>query len=524
MSFCLQEDPSIDRMLVIGAGIAGLTTALDGAAQGARVTLLERAPHPGGKMSSVEVGGRQIDCGPTVLTMAPVFMQIFKDAGLDIADFVTLRRADTLARHFWSGGATLDLHADMQASVDAIGRFAGPADARGFVAFSKQARKALEFLRPTFLEAERPATPLHLLRRAGLLRLPGFLALDPYRSLAAMAREHFADPHLRQLFGRYTTYCGSSPYRAPATLALIAEVERDGVWQVDGGMAAFAQAMLSACRHIGVEVRLDCEVARIETQGSRATGVRLSSGERIAADRIIHAGDRAALVAGLFGPDVARGRRLRAQERSLSAFTVAAVAHAQGADLAHHNVFFSDDARAEFASLHDGAMPSDPTVYLCAQDRPCGPDPADERVFLVLNAPANGDEHVFSEEERERCMTRALNRLDRCGLRLTLHYPPSISTPSDFERRFPATGGALYGRVSHGWMASFLRPGARTAIRGLYCAGGSVHPGAGVPMAALSGRIAARASLRDRSSTWSFRRAATHGGTSTRSAQTAGIR
>lgn len=511
-------------MLVIGAGVAGLTAALDGAAQGARVTLLEKAPAPGGKMSAVEVGGRQIDCGPTVLTMAPIFRQIFEDAGLDLADFVTLHRTDTLARHFWSGGATLDLHADLQASIDAIGRFAGPSEARGFAAFSRQARKTLEFLRPTFLEAERPATPFHLLWRAGFRGLPGFLAIDPYRSLAAMAREHFADPRLRQLFGRYTTYCGSSPYRAPATLALIAEVERDGVWQVEGGMAAFARAMLSACRQLGVEVRLKCEVARIKTQGGKATGVRLVSGECIGANRIIHAGDRAALVAGLFGPDVARGRRLRPRERSLSAFTVAAVAGADGVDLAHHNVFFSDDAKAEFASLARGEMPGDPTIYLCAQDRPCSVAPPDERVFLVLNAPANGDVHVFSEEERERCMTRALYRLERCGLRLNLRYPPSISTPSDFERRFPATGGALYGRVSHGWMASFLRPGARTAIRGLYCAGGSVHPGAGVPMAALSGRIAARASLPDRSSTWSFPKAAMRGGTSTHSAPIADIR
>lgn len=524
MSSCRQEDRPIDHMLVIGAGIAGLTAAIDGAAQGARVTLLEKDDNPGGKMSAVAIGGRQIDSGPTVLTMAPVFARLFEDAGLNLAEFVTLRRADLLARHFWSGDASLDLHADLQESADAIGRFAGPRDARGFLAFSQQARKTLEFLRPTFLETERPVTPFHLLWRAGLRGLPGFLALDPYRSLAKMARDHFADPRLRQLFGRYTTYCGSSPYRAPATLALIAEVERDGVWQVDGGMAAFAQALLTACRQLGVDVRLGCEVAQIETNGGRATGVSLASGERIGADRIIHAGDRAGLVAGLFGPAVARGRRLRKNERSLSACTVAAVADADGVQLAHHNVLFSDDAAAEFASLESGAMPADPTVYLCAQDRPTPPGATGERVFLVLNAPADGDEHVYSQEERDRCMTRALSRLDRCGLQLTPRFPPSISTPSDFERRFPATGGALYGRVSHGWMASFLRPGARTAIRGLYCAGGSVHPGAGVPMAALSGRIAARASLQDRSSTSSFPKAAMLGGTSTPSARTAAIR
>jgi 1-hydroxycarotenoid 3,4-desaturase len=208
-------------------------------------------------------------------------------------------------------------------------------------------------------------------------------------------------------------------------------------------------------------------------------------------------------------------------ERSLSAVTWAGTASAEGFPLSYHNVFFSGDYAAEFRRLFDERrLPDEPTVYLCAQDRDdlAAAEPGgEERIFLLVNAPANGDSHDYGHEEIAACETRMLDRLENCGLRLTLNREATLlRTPRDFADRFPGSGGAIYGQATHGMMAPFRRPGARSRIPGLYLAGGGVHPGAGVPMVALSGAQAASSLVRDRVLTRRWWPTATAGGTSMR--------
>ena len=515
------------RVIVVGAGVGGLVTALELAASGVEVLLLERAAEPGGKMRELTVGGVAMDAGPTVFTMRWVFEALFDAVGARLADHLQLAPVSVLARHAWSEHERLDLFADVARSADAIGAFAGPQASRGYLAFCERARGIYQTLEQPFLRGSRP-NPLSLAHRAGLRGLPGLMRISPFATLWSELGRHFADPRLRQLFGRYATYCGASPYLAPATLMLVAHVEQDGVWLVDGGMHRVAQALAALARERGATLRFNAPVSQVLTHNGRVCGVRLADGEELSAEAVVFNGDVAALGAGLLG-DTARSAAVpvASTQRSLSALTWNLLAPTRGFPLSRHTVFFSNDYAAEFNHIGAARLPSSPTVYVCAQDRRDDDArvSAAERLLLIVNAPAQGDAHPFTPEELARCESQTFQQMARCGLQVDRHSAPmQMTTPQAFEQLFPGTGGALYGRASHGWMASFSRPGSRSRLPGLYLAGGSVHPGPGVPMAALSGRLAAASVIADRASartssrpsTPPSRPVATPGGTSTR--------
>ncbi len=516
-----------ERVVVIGAGIGGLVSAALLAARGCDVTVVERAASVGGKARRLGVDGAAIDAGPTVFTLREVFEEVFRACGGSLSDFVSVRPAQVIARHAWDAHKRLDLFADPLRSEDAIGTFAGAKAAQGYRNFRKEARRIYNILDESLLRQGKVSWPLPLMRRIGLFRFGDLAAIRPYESLWKVLGEHFDDPRLRQLFGRYATYCGSSPFSAPATLMLIAHVEARGVWLIDGGMSALAEALKTLAERSGARFRLGEEVARIETGRHGASGVILQNGERIAADAVLCNADPAALASGMLGKEAARavGRAPRTR-RSLSALVWLAHSRTDGFPLSRHNVFFSPDYRAEFGAIARGDQIADPSVYVCAQDRDAAGSDARtpdgrERLQVIVNAPANGDRHTFTHEELERCTTAMRRSLARCGLQLEPQFPHRLVTPADFAALFPSTGGALYGRASHGWAASFLRQGATTRIPGLYCVGGSTHPGAGVPMAALSGQIGARAAMARLASMRRSHRAATAGGMSMRSVETA---
>ncbi len=490
--------------------MGGLAAALSLAVQGEEVLVIEAQGAPGGKMRRLTAAGRDIDGGPTVFTMRWVLDQVFDEAGAALAEHVTLEPLSTLARHAWSARERLDLHADLKASADAIGAFAGAGEARRFLDFSAEAKRIYQTLERPFLCAQRP-NPVTLAMANGLPGMAAMARINPFETMWKGLGRHFRDPRLRQLFGRYATYCGSSPFLAPATLMLVAHVEQAGVWTVKGGMHELALALEALARRRGVTFRYGEAATEVATEGGRVIAVSTAT-ERFDCSAVIVNADSNAVAEGLLGNAVKRAvAPVTPQQRSLSAITWAAVLEATGFPLARHNVFFSRDYAAEFRTLTTG-YPDEPTVYLCAQDRE-GHASGPERLLLLVNSPANGDRAPQPHQRVELAM-RA--KLAQCGLHLDWNPDNIIMTdPARFGSLFPATGGALYGRASHGWMASFQRPAAHTAITGLYLAGGSVHPGPGVPMAMLSGRLAAQSLMASRASTRRFQSAATVGGIST---------
>ena len=509
-------DRSGENVVVIGAGMGGLAAAIRLAAAGQTVTLIETASAPGGKMRTVASDAGLVDAGPTVLTLRGVFDDLFALCGERLDDHLTLLPQPLLARHWWPDGARLDLFSDPQASAAAIETFAGAREAAGFIRFHAATAALYDAFEDPVMRAPRPDKGAIV--RAAMASPRLWPALMPGVNLDRFVGFYFQDPRLRQLFGRYATYVGGRPSHAPAVLALIWQAEARGVWAVQGGMHKLAVALAALAERQGVTMHYGTSATEILQQGGQVSGVQLADGQladgqladgqlgggrTLACRHVVFNGDPAALASGLLGGGVQTALPQSATSpRSLSAQVWSFAAEPSGpiaADLVHHNLFFTSDPALEFGPMGKGHLPLEPTLYVCAEDRAENRTPAGkERFEIILNAPAVSDGSMQDAEEALLCRTKTFYHLSKFGLTFTdLPQTKMLTTPHHLARLFPGSQGAIYGRSPEGMLASFQRPTARTALRGLYLAGGGCHPGAGVPMAALSGRHAAEAMISD---------------------------
>lgn len=496
------------KAVVIGAGMGGLTAALRLAHAGCAVTVIEAQNTVGGKMRTVPSAAGPVDAGPTVVTMRPVFEKLFSDLGTDLKDHVHLTRLETLARHFWPDGSTLDLYDDIDASAAAIAQFAGAKARSDFLAFHRDSRALFTAFEGPMIRSPDPSQmdlTLTVLRSPHILR-----AMAPHQNLAQSLSKRFGDPRLAQLFGRYSTYIGGNPYLSPALLALIWASEAAGVWRVEGGVHQLALAMQKMGTDLGIRFLMGTSVERLHHDHGRVHQVALSTGEVCAADVVLFNGDPRAIHIGLLGTDLQSiVPRQKVEPRSLSAHVWSFASRVSGRALAHHNVFFGADPRSEFDPIAAGEMPRDPTLYVCAQDAGLAQDQMQRFEIIMNGAPSR------AETKREVALCRDLTFQTLAARGLTFQDPipdGALTSPMDFAEIFPASRGSLYGRSPHGLTAGLKRPRARTALKGLYLAGGGTHPGAGIPMACLSGQHAAEAILTDLVSTSPFRPMATRGG------------
>ena len=480
------------KIVIIGGGIAGLCACLKLAHQGYEVTLIEKASVVGGKIRTLLAGSSLVDSGPTVFTMRWVFEELFRECDENFSQLITTSPLPVLARHFW-GKEQLDLFADQELSAKAIEEFSGKKQADLFLEFCRVSKKVYDSLESAYIRASRPTLP-SMMSQLGLSGTKTLMGIGPFKNLWQSLGKYFPDPRLQQLFGRYATYCGSSPFLAPATLMLISHVEMAGVWSIQNGMTQLPKTIAQLAQARGANICCDSEVKRIVLSGDTVSHIELSTGEIIAADAVIFNGDVAALRHGLLGDALKSALPAMSTVPSLSAVTWSVEAPSNQFNLSHHNVFFDQNYASEFTDIFEqNQLPTKPTVYLCAQSRIHSEQLAEatEKILLLVNAPANGNQPP-SSKEIESCQQKVFQLLGKSGFQIDPRTWKVVrTTPQNFHQLFPATGGALYGMATHGWMSSFQRPSSISNIKNLFLAGGSVHPGPGVPMAALSGRLAA---------------------------------
>lgn len=488
------------RVAVIGSGLGGLAAAVRLATAGHEVTVFEKNDRVGGKMSTLQLGRYRFDTGPTLLTMPFVLRDLFASTGRRLEDVLDLLPLEPACRYVYADGSVLDAHSDPTEMERAIARFA-PRDAGAFSRFFAHATRIYDAAAEPFLYHSFGSWSFVDVLRS-LKYLPAIARLDSGRTLDESVRAHFTDPRLVQLFDRFATYNGSSPYRAPATLAIIPYVEfAFGGWYPRGGVYGVAEAIATLARDSGATIRTGTEVERILTEGKRATGVRLASGEIVHADAVLSNADPAYTMQVLIDGTQQPRPRARGGEPSMAGVILFLGVSRDWPMLLQHTIFFSADYAVEFAQLDAGSLADDPTVYVCASsrtDRSHAPE-GGMNLFVMVNAPAL-DGRVDWPSTRARYRNLIIAKLERMGLDGlgASIEEEAMLTPDEFEARFHAPRGSIYGASSNDRFAAFRRPPNRSvALRGLYFAGGGAHPGGGIPLVLLSGKHAADLIARD---------------------------
>lgn len=483
----------LDKITIIGAGIGGLSVAIRLAAAGHPVTIYEKNPAVGGKMEEFRADGFRWDTGPSVITMRSVLTDLFAATRRRLEDYLDLTSVEPLTRYFYSDGTILNITRDLPHLLDQIAAI-DERDVEGYLSFLAYAASLHRITGPVFIYDQTPT-----LRSFARVSLPDMLRVDAWRSMDAAIRQFVRSPHLRQLLGRFATYVGASPYHAPATLNVIAHVELNGgVWYPRGGIYSIARALEKLARELGVQIHTNCEVQQIQIKNSCVSGLLLANGRQMEANSIIANVDVATVYEKLLPSNTTNPHRLKSLLRadlSCSGFILLLGVEGQRANLAHHNIFFSSDYRREFDDLFNRHMPPDePTIYLAITSKT---DPGDapegcENWFVLVNVPAL-DEQMDWSAYKSRYRDQILARLKTFGLDVTEHIRSErILTPVDVERMTGARRGALYGLSSNSPFTAFRRPHNRaTDVKNLYFVGGTTHPGGGVPMVMLSGKIVA---------------------------------
>lgn len=477
------------KIVIIGAGLGGLAAACRLAKNNFDVTILEKNETVGGKVNSVESNGYKFDTGASLLTMRHILEELFEACGKRLADYLEIVPLEPICRYFWTDNTVFDASQNIENTEQEIEKIE-PGDVDNFRKYLADSKQKYEIGARTFLAKSLNDLPKLLKPKY----LPDLLKISTLKTLDQHNAKYFKSEKLRQLFNRFATYNGSSPYQTPATFALIPFVEFGlGAWYVKGGMYEIPKAFERLARELGVEIGVNAEVEKIIVENKKAVGAKLKNGETISADFVISNADAIETYRNLLPIE---NEKFQNREPSCSGFILLLGTRKKFPQLAHHNIFFSDDYKAEFEAIFKQKIPApNPTIYICATsvNDPTQAPNGHENLFVLINAPYTSEQTNW-ETEKKSYRDLIIKKLENFGLadlESSIDYE-QIITPADFEKKYAANRGSIYGISSNGIFSAFLRvPNKSKTIENLFFAGGATHPGGGIPLVLLSGKMAA---------------------------------
>jgi diapolycopene oxygenase len=491
-----------ERIGVIGGGLAGLAAACTLAARGYAVTLFERNAWLGGKAAQLEGAGFRFDMGPTIVTIPSVLRRIFTEAGRRMEDYLQMVRLDPQWRCFFEDGSVLNLHQDPEVMAQTLDQFSpGTNSGAHYRKFLKMSARLNDISqRQFFYKSIGGLGDMIDFKAAFDAKLLGdVFSMRMGHTVAGTVRAFNPDPRVAQMIDHYTQYVGSSPYGSPAVLCGIAHMQTDeGVWYPIGGTRAVPLALEKLARELGVEFRLNTKIEKVLQRNGAVVGVRTDSGEEVALQAVVSNSDSVRTHRELINGDIgAKFENRRSYEAACSGVVLYLGLKKRYDHLAHHDFVFSRDPHEEFDWIYKRGEPApDPTCYLAATTcsetatAPAG----GEALYVLVHTPYLRPHHDWKK------MFPAYRKVIIDKLKRTGHMPDiedrivfeSALTPQDINDRYHVLNGAIYGLASHGRFLGAFKPGNRSPdLRGLYLAGGSAHPGPGMPMVLMSGWIAA---------------------------------
>lgn len=480
------------RIVVIGAGLGGLSAAISLASEGFSVQLLEKNDKVGGKLNILTKDGFSFDLGPSILTMPHIFADLFSRAGKDMADYVQIEKVEPHWRNFFEDGTTIDLMEDVNAQRRELDKL-GPNVADEFTRFMAYSKKLCSETEAGYF-AKGLDGFWDLLRYYGPLR--SLISFDVFRSMDQGVRRYISDPKLVDILNYFIKYVGSSPYDAPALMNLLPHIQYEyGLWYVKGGMYGLAQAMERLALELGVQIHLNTEVEEIQTQDGRANAIRLQNGEIVQTDIVVSNMEVIPAMQKLLHSSNSELNKMQRFQPSCSGLVLHLGVDRIYPQLAHHNFFYSAQSRQHFdAVFHSGRLSDDPTIYLVApvkSDAGIAPEGC-EIIKILPHIPHLNPDKPLSPEDYLALRERVLIKLERMGLTdLRKHIvTEEYWTPHDIQARYYSNQGSIYGVVADRYKnLGFKAPQRSQQFKNVYFVGGSVNPGGGMPMVTLSGQL-----------------------------------
>lgn len=478
------------KALTIGSGIAGIASAIRLSKKGYEVTVFEANEYAGGKIHAQNSDGYRFDMGPSLFTMPHLVDELFELVDEDPRDHFNYQQKNVVCNYFWNDGTRFSVAADENKFIESAANTFNVSQER-LKKYLHSNRKKYDLTADIFLNKSlhKWGTYLSLNTLKSLLQA---YKLNLSSTLNSVNESYFNSPHLIQLFNRYATYNGSSPFKTPGIMSLIPHLEMHyGTFYPEGGMHSISQSLFKLAQSQGVKFHFDEKVESITIENSSATGIKTEKGN-YEADIIVSNMDIFSTYKKLL-PEIHHPQKILNQERSSSALIFYWGIKKKFPELDLHNIFFSEDYKNEFNHLFDKkTLSDDVTVYVnitSKEDENDAPEGC-ENWFVMINAPGNfgQDWEKLKKEARENIILK-LNQALGVDVE-SLIETEMVLEPITIEERTSSHRGSLYGTSSNSKFSAFLRHANFSSdYKGLYFCGGSVHPGGGIPLCLLSAKI-----------------------------------